>query len=114
MIDDDVPTRHMIAAVLQRESFSVVSCEDGQQALVCLSTDEFGAVVLSLVRANPGGDADVLLHLKQQPKPPGVVVISAGSPTYLETVASELIKARLRKPFNVDELVGAVKSCFDN
>ena len=114
VVDDDAATRVMVAVVLKHEAFAVDVCEDGQQALVRLEQNEYGVVVLSLVRADPAGDANVLIRLKEKEKPPCVVVISAGSQTAMEAMASDLIRARLRKPFGINELVSAVRGCFDN
>ena len=112
VVDDDLPTRRMIAAVLEHQKFVVDLCGDGQQAIVAVAQNDYGAVVLALVSADPDGDMDVLLRLKERAAPPRIILICAGVPALLEAPDSDLICARLRKPFEIDELVAAVESCF--
>jgi len=114
VIDDDAPTRHMIAAVLSREAFLVDLCADDTDAAVCLAHAAYGAVVLALVSQNPNVHSNILMKIREAPQPPCVVVISAGSQTALDGEVSHLIRARLRKPFQIAELVEAVTNCFDH
>lgn len=112
VVDDDPPTRQMIAAVLSRAGFAVDLCADGTQALGLLDDTNYGAVVLALVQRDAHGDAEIFSRLHAKDSPPWVVVISAGAQATLDAMASDLIRARLRKPFHIEELVGAVKGCF--
>jgi DNA-binding response OmpR family regulator len=101
VVDDDEPTRQMVSAVLKRSGFVADVCENGREGLDRLASTDYGAIVLSLVRRDPRGDADLLRELK------------SGSQTALDEMASDLIAARLRKPFQIDELVSAVGGCFE-
>jgi DNA-binding response OmpR family regulator len=112
VVDDDPPTRQMIAAVLSRAGFTVDLCADGAQALGRLDHADYGAVVLALVQRDAEGDAEIFARLDAKEAPPSVVVISAGAQAAMEAIASDLIYARLRKPFHIEDLVGAVKGCF--
>ena len=104
----------MIAAVLAREAFQVDLCTDDTDATICLAQVAYGAVVLGLVSQNPRVHTNILTKIRESPQPPCVVVISAGSQTALNGEVSHLIRARLRKPFQIAELVEAVTNCFDN
>jgi DNA-binding response OmpR family regulator len=112
VVDDDPPTRQMIAAVLSRAGFAVDLCADGKQALALIDESNYGAVVLALVQRDAAGDAEIFKHLREKACPPCVVAISAGAQATLDAIDSDLIRARLRKPFHIENLVGAVKSCF--
>jgi DNA-binding response OmpR family regulator len=114
VVDDDAPIRSMVVAVLKHESFAVDICANGDEALARLDSEDYGALVLSLVHRDPLGDDRILVKVKEKPNPPRIVIISAGSQTVLDHVASDLIRARLRKPFQIEELVRGVKSCFDS
>ena len=103
----------MIAAVLSRQAFQVDLCVDDADAAVCLANKAYGAVVLALVSQNPQVHSSILRRVREVSIPPCVVVISAGSQTALDDEASDLIRARLRKPFQISALVEAVMSCFD-
>lgn len=113
VVDDDEPTRRMIAAVLTRQAFEVDLCADDTDAAVCLADKAYGAVVLALVSQNPQVHSNILKKVREVSNPPCVVVVSAGSQTALEAEASDLIRARLRKPFQISSLVEAVTRCFD-
>lgn len=113
VIDDDPPTRLMIAAVLSHEEFAVDVCEDSQTAIECLNGANHRVIVLALVERNPTGDTEFLLHLRERQPAPCVVVLSAGSQDRLDAVQSDLVRARLRKPFHIDDLVSAVRGCFE-
>jgi DNA-binding response OmpR family regulator len=112
VVDDDAPTRRMIAAVLTRGDFKVDLCSDDSDAAECLSRDKYGAVILALVSQDPEVHDRILRNVAQLPEQPCVIVISAGTQTALDATASTLIKARLRKPFQIGDLIGAVESCF--
>ena len=112
VVDDDLPTRQMIAAVLSRASFAVDVCENGEQAFARMEQEEYGAIVLALVQSDIPGDLQLFRRLDAKYVRPCVVVISAGSQATMDAIDSEAIRARLRKPFQIDELVGAVTGCF--
>ncbi len=112
VVDDDPPTRQMIAAVLSRAGFAVDLCDDGSQALEQLETTDYAVVVLALVQRDAQGDEQIFTRLHEKERQPSVVVISAGAQGALDAITSDLIRARLRKPFHIEDLVGAVRSCF--
>lgn len=112
VVDDDPPTRQMIAAVLSRAGFKVDLCVDGAQALQHLESADYAVVVLALVQRDANGDKQIFDLLHQREHRPCVVVISAGAQATLDAISSDLILARLRKPFHIEDLVGAVRSCF--
>lgn len=104
----------MVSAVLQRSSFTVDICQDGEEALERIASETYGVLVLSLVRQDPDGDADLLRRLEAAGRPPCVIVISAGSQNAMDVMTSDLIAARIRKPFQIEELVCAVAKCFSH
>lgn len=114
VVDDDPPTRQMIAAVLSRAGYAVDLCAEGRRALSLIDESNYGAVVLALVQRDAAGDAEIFLHLREKRTPPCVVVISAGAQAALDAMDSDLITARLRKPFHIEDLVSAVKGCFSS
>jgi DNA-binding response OmpR family regulator len=114
IVEDDLPTRQMIAVVLEREHYAVDVCADHVDAAEKLRGGHYGAVVLALVNRDPSVHNRVLQELQPQPHKPCVVVISAGSQAALDAASSDLIRARLRKPFQIRELIDAVASCFDD
>jgi DNA-binding response OmpR family regulator len=114
VVEDDPATRQMISVVLSREAFAVDTCVDDVDTRQRLEDVHYDAVVLALVSDNPAVHRDILLQLSAKPEPPPVIVISAGTQAELDFVESSLICARLRKPFQLAELVGAVHGCFSD
>ena len=113
MVDDDAPILRMVSTVLARESFNVDACEDADEAVRRLSTETYDAIVLALATANPAAHAKVLEAIDAKRNLPCVVLISAGSQPSLDSVESRIIAARLRKPFDITDLVTAVRSCVN-
>ena len=111
-MEDDHATRGMLAAVLAREALKVDACVDDADAKERLQAERYGVVVLSLVRADPTVHREILRKVTEQAPPPCVILISAGSQLDLEAELSEVVRARLRKPFDIEELVSAVRGCF--
>lgn len=102
----------MIAAVLTRETLAVDHCANAQEAAALLREVDYDAVVLAMVSQNPAEDATVLRVLREKQPAPPVIMISAGTQQALERTASDLIRVRLRKPFEIQELVVAVTGCL--
>ena len=102
----------MVAAVLKRSAFAVDACSNGREALAHYEMQQYGVIVLSLVTRDPDGDAELLKRLMELEGKPCVIALSAGSQNSLDSMASDLIAARLRKPFQIAELVEAVRRCF--
>jgi CheY-like chemotaxis protein len=73
VVNDDEPTRQMISAVLKRSGLVADLCENGREGLDRLASAHYGAIILSLVRRDPRGDADLLRELKLKERPPCVV-----------------------------------------
>jgi DNA-binding response OmpR family regulator len=113
-VDDDAPTRRMIAAVLTRETLAVDHCANATEAATLLREADYDAVVLAMVSQNPAEDATVLGALREKRPAPPVIMISAGTQQALEETASDLIRVRLRKPFEIEDLVGAVTQCLES
>ena len=112
VVEDDAATRSMLAAVLSRQTLAVDVCVDDRDAKERLAIGDYHVVVLSLVRADPSVHRDILRTVAEKPAPPCVVLISAGSQLDLDAELSEVIRARLRKPFSIDHLVQVVMDCF--
>ena len=111
IVDDDESTRRMIAAVLEQAGMRVDTAASGRQAFSRLERHSYAAVVVDLAMPEISG-ADIVDRIAasgQQKK--CVVLISAGSQSALDDVPENVIHTKLRKPFNIDEIVSAVREC---
>jgi two-component system response regulator HydG len=104
----------MVRAVLQLDGFDVEEVGSGNQAIARIREKQYDAVVLDIVMGKGTGQ-DVLQALAvERPEQKCVVVISATSQANIDKVAVSNVKMKLRKPFNISELLDAVYKCVDH
>jgi CheY-like chemotaxis protein len=110
VVDDDDAIRTLIARVLKRAEYEVGLAANGSEALAQLRIHPFTTVVLDLMMPVMSG-FEVLEYLRTNDDAgsPAVVVVSAAGERDLETIHSPLVRAVLRKPFDLAELLGAVE-----
>jgi CheY-like chemotaxis protein len=113
VVDDDHSIRLMVRSVLSRSGLEVDLVASGNEAITRLRERRYAAVILDVMMRDGSGH-DVLAALATlQPDVQCVIVITAGSPANLEKIDDANVRFKLRKPFNIDELVGAVRQCVD-
>jgi two-component system, response regulator, stage 0 sporulation protein F len=111
VVDDDAAIRRMVVAVLTREGYEVEEAATGQQALEEIAWDGYQAIVLDLMMPIVSG-YDVLRAISNvRPHSRCVIIMSAAPQRAIDDVDASIVRAKLRKPFNIQELVGAVRSC---
>ncbi|HVS33835.1 MAG TPA: response regulator [Thermoanaerobaculia bacterium] len=111
VVDDDSSIRTLVRTLLQREGFQVEEAESGNNAITQIMKKPFDAVVLDIMMGDGSGH-DVLQTLAaRRPDVKCVVVISATSQDNIEKVDTANVEARLRKPFDIGELLQAVRRC---
>lgn len=114
IVDDDASIRTMVRAVLQHDGFEVEDVGSGNQAIARIREKLYDAVVLDIMMGNGSGQ-DVLQALAvERPNQKCVVVISATSQPNIDKLDIANVKIKLRKPFNISELVDAVNKCVDH
>ncbi len=97
--------------MLQRAGFATTEACDGAQAIEKIRENRFAAIVLDLMMPRVSG-FDVLRFLgDHMPDRKCVIVVSAASRHVIDGLDTSLICARFRKPFDIDEVVNAVRSC---
>jgi CheY-like chemotaxis protein len=111
VVDDDVAIRILVTRVLVRGGFAVTEALDGQVAIEKLAREQFDAVVLDLMMPRATG-FDVIAYIRDRlPRRQCVIVVSAAAESLLNTVDDTVVRAKLRKPFDIEALVAAVRSC---
>jgi len=102
----------LVRAILQRD-FIVETARDGTEAIDTLRTREYAAVLLDLWM--PQLDGYAVLDFLKATKPaalPRVLILTASlAPSEVERVRSYNVCGIIAKPFDVEELLGAVKDC---
>lgn len=111
VIDDDASIASMVVAVLRRAGFDAEMTTSGTRAIALLECEGYAAAVVDLAMCEVTG-ADVVARVAARgAKTKFVVLISVGSEAALDDVPDTVIHSKLRKPFDIDEVVAAVRAC---
>lgn len=111
IVEDDTSIRTMVRSVLKRDGFDVDEVESDDEAIARIAEKTYDAVVLDVTMSSGNGH-DVLRTLAEnRPHEKCVVVISGSSPKALEEVDHGNVEAKLRKPFDIHDLLEAVRRC---
>lgn len=113
VVDDDEPTQNLLRAVLRRCGFRTEVASNGAQAIERLQANTYAAVVLDIMMPHVGGEA-VVTFLRTTADPVPVIVCSAAAPSALSGFDPAVVKAIVRKPFEVDQFIAAITSVTDS
>jgi DNA-binding NtrC family response regulator len=114
VIDDDEEMCRLIAEVLLKESFSVVTLSDSLQAAKVLRREEFDVIVTDLEMKGLKGTDLLKEAAMASPMTPVIIITAFG------TIASAIQAMKLgafdyiTKPFDKEELVLVVKKAIEN
>lgn len=114
VVDDDDSTRNMVLAVLRQAGYTADAAASGDEALSRLDRTEYSAVVLDVRMPGMSG-IEVLRHLASRGRHTKcVVLMTAGSESVLDEAPPDLVHTKLRKPFNIKDIVEAVHGCVES
>jgi CheY-like chemotaxis protein len=114
VVDDDDSTRNMLLAVLRQGGFAADAAASGEEALSRLDTTNYSAVVLDVVMPGISG-IEVMRRLASTGRHTKcVVLMSAGIESLLDDAPPALVHTKLRKPFNIKDVVEAVRGCVES
>lgn len=109
--DDDTAIRGLVRAVLRDEVYEIDEAKNGDEAVNRLRQKRYDAVILDLMMG-PGSGFDVLDTVHEcRPGEKIVIVVSATSQPVINQLDTENVFTKLRKPFDVYELLLAVRTC---
>ena len=108
IVDDDEPTQRLLRAIMRRQDLDVIVAGSGAEAIRILGEKRFDVVLLDLMMPNVTG-TDVLEFLATLERKPPVILCSA-SKSLGGPFDAVLVKAVIRKPFDIDDLVAAVRA----
>lgn len=113
IIEDDEPTRILLAAVARRNHFRPQLCADGREALEHLPSGTWAAIILDLLLPEVDG-VEVLRelgrtapHLLERV----VVVTAAARGQYADCEELRAVHCVLRKPFELTALEEQILQC---
>lgn len=107
VVDDDEPTQKLLQALLRRAGFESEVASNGREAIRRLETKAYAVVILDMMMPSVGG-REVLAFLATASIRVPVVICSAAGPAVLTDFDGTIVKAVVRKPFDVDEFTAAV------
>lgn len=114
VVDDDESTRTMLLAVLRRAGFTADPAADAAEAVSRLDMTNYSAVLLDVVMPGVSG-IEVIRHLASTGRQTKcVVLMTAGAESMLDDAPSALVHTKLRKPFNIKNVVEAVRGCVES
>jgi DNA-binding NtrC family response regulator len=109
IVDDDGPTQQLLVALMRRDGFGSVIAANGAEAIKLLADADFAAVILDLMMPTVHGQA-VIEYLSGEKRGIPVIVCTAAGPRTTDAIHSDVVKAIVRKPFDIDELTSIVAS----
>jgi CheY-like chemotaxis protein len=107
IVDDDEPTQALLRTLLRKCGYVCEVASDGHEAIARLRTGRYAAVVLDMMMPRAGGQ-EVVDFLSATSNPVPVVICSAVPPSMVADLDGSVVKAIVRKPFDVTEFAAAV------
>lgn len=114
VVDDDDSTRNMLLALLRQAGFAADAAANGDEALSRLATTSYSAVVLDVVMPGVSGIEVIRRMAATGRHSKCVVLMSAGAEALLNDAPPALVHTKLRKPFNIRDVVEAVRGCVES
>ena len=114
VVDDDDSTSNMLLVVLRQAGFAADAAASVHEALLRLETTNYSAVVLDVMLPGVRG-IEVIRYLASTGRHTKcVVLMSAGAQSVLNGSPPALVHTKLRKPFNIKDVVEAVRGCVES
>ena len=109
LLDDDPSMQRLISALLKRGGYRVDTFLTGREAIAALERDGYDVLLLDVMMPHEGGST-VIRHLrKSNPKLLDHALLVTASPEAVLGTLSKEVAGVVKKPFDSDELLGAVK-----
>ena len=114
VVDDDPALRTLFVAMLARKGFTVDVASDGRAAFDQISRNAYSAILLDLMMPEVNG-FELLERLARdcQPLLRRVIVVTGASRRVVQSLDTAAIWGLIRKPFDIDDLVGSVIACAE-
>jgi two-component system response regulator PilR (NtrC family) len=114
VVDDEQSMREMLAIMLRKEGYEIVTAEGRRQAAAVLGNETVDMVITD-VKLRDGDGIEILRHVKAAAPETIVIVMTAFGTTEIAVAARKLgAEAYVLKPFDVDELRIVVRDAFAN
>ncbi len=115
VVDDEPALRHLLEDALRADGYTVRSAEDAQQALACLTSEEFGVAILDKNLPGELSGLDILRKLREC-SPLTRAIIFTGYPSKESAIEALRHGAfdYIEKPLDLDIILAKVKRAWES
>ena len=114
IVEDDEPTQLLLAAVMRRAGLPTVIARNGQAAIDLIETrNDIACIILDLMMPEVDGRAVISYMAAGQHRIP-IIVCTAALPRITPEFDPEIIRAVVRKPFDIEHLMTTVTELVDS
>ena len=114
IVEDDEPTQLLLVAVMRRAGLPTVIAGNGQAAIELIETrKDIGCIILDLMMPEVDGQA-VIAHMTTEKHRVPVIVCTAALPRVTPKFDPEIIRAVVRKPFDIEHLMTTVSELVES
>ena len=108
IVEDDEPTQLLLVAVMRRLGLATAVASNGKAAMDLIERrDDIACIILDLMMPEVDGQAVIAYMTERKDRIP-VVVCTAALPRRMPQFDGEIIRAVVRKPFDIDQLMTTV------
>ena len=104
VVDDDAMMRHLLAAILKKHDYDVLTAENGAQAIARVATHAVDVVLLDVLMPDLNG-IGVCRHLRRQSDVPILMASVLNGEEIVEQARSAGANGYLTKPFASQALI---------
>ncbi len=109
LLDDDPSMQRLVSALLKRGGYRVDTFLTGYEAIAAIERDGYDVLLLDVMMPHEGGTT-VIRHLQQKnPSMLQKALLVSGSPEAVLAPLAKKVAGVVKKPFQSDELLGAVR-----
>ncbi len=112
VMDDDEQVRNMLCETLKREGYQVLDAADGEEGMKLFRKKGADLIITDLIMPNKEG-LETIIELRKEFRDVKIIAISGGGRVepdeYLSLAESLGAHVTLAKPFEREELLGAVR-----
>ena len=112
LAEDNVAVRNLTRRILESHGYTVTCAVDGAAAVSCAKVDDFDVILLDVVM--PGAPCEETLKRLSELQPRAALLLASG---YTGSQVVQLVSAQrvrlLRKPFDPQELLTALRAALD-
>jgi DNA-binding response OmpR family regulator len=108
VVDDDLAIRKLLERIARRAGFEVDGAKDGVEALELLDRAEYDIALIDLMMPRVSG-YELVQRIGSRERRPVVIVATALTNSDIATVDDTLVRHVIRKPFDVQAVIAALK-----